>query len=345
MKLAVMSGLTGSGSAVWNFGECFEVQLKFLVNFCGLSAGLFIGGRDEKTVRICGEGGLSIPRFFEREIENGISQGDFREISESEIKEISDMSSVKMLYNQEILKQAPYGLQDIGVTFKSENESLKNFLESCALKLGAYKSGKLVFEVDSSGTHLSAQTENGTFEYEKLLAVCCLNEMRNGRDIAVPYDAPAFLDSLAEGCGRKSYRYLSTPADNSDSAARRLAAKQLFVRDALFLSVKLLSLMKEREKNLDELISELPEKYIVKKTVPISFSPTNLASLIGEETVNIRNDSEGIRLVRSSGRLLVIPERTGEKVRILAEADTAEAADELCMGVEEILEAASEKIN
>lgn len=345
MQLAVMSGLAGSGSAVWNFGECFEAQLKFLVNFCGLSAGLFISGRDEKSVRICGEGGLSIPRFFEREIENGISRGDFGEISESKIKEISDMSSVKLLYSQELSKQAPYGLQDIGVTFRSENESLKNLLEGCVSKLGSHESDKLIFEVDSSGTHLCAQTESGTVEYEKLLAVCCLNEMRNGRDIAVPYDAPAFLDSLAEGCGRKAYRYLSAPADNSDSAARRLAAKQLFVRDALFLSVKLLSLMKEREKTLDELVCELPEKYIVKKTVPISFSPTNLASLIGEETVNIRNDSEGIRLVRSSGRLLVIPERTGERVRILAEANTMEAADELCADIEEILEAAAEKNN
>lgn len=345
MQLAVMSGLAGSGSAVWNFGECFEAQLNFLVNFCGLGAGLFVSGKDEKSVRICGEGGLSIPRFFEREIENGISKGEFREISESEIKEVSDMSSVKLLYNQELSKQAPYGLQGIGVTFRSENESLKILLENCVSRLGAHESGDLIFEIDSTGTHLCAQTEKGTVEYEKLLAVCCLNEMRNGRDIAVPYDAPAFLDSLAEGCGRKAFRYLSTPADNSDSAARRLAAKQIFVRDALFLAIRLLSLMKERESTLDALILELPEKYIVKKTVPISFSPANLASLVGEETVNIKNDFEGIRLVRSSGKLLIVPERTGERVRIFAEADTMEAANELCADIEDIIEAAGDPAN
>lgn len=345
MQLALMSGLAGSGSAVWNFGECFEAQLNFLVNFCGLGSGLFVSGREEKSVRICGEGGLSIPRFFEREIESGISKGEFRDVSENEIKEISDMTSVKLLYSQELSKQAPYGLQGIGVSFRCENESIRILLEGCASRLGAHESGELIFEIDSAGTHLCAQTEKGTVEYEKLLAVCCLNEMRNGRDIAVPYDAPAFLDSLAEGCGRRAYRYLSTPSDNSDSAARRLAAKQIFVRDGLFLAVKLLSLMKERESSLDTLISELPEKYIVRKTVPISFSPTNLASLVGEETVNIKNDFEGIRLVRSSGKLLIVPERTGERVRIFAEADTMEAANELCADIEDILESVSENTN
>ena len=160
--------------------------------------------------------------------------------------------------------------------------------------------------------------------------------MRNGRDIAVPYDAPGFLDALALDCGKKVYRYLSTPADNSDSLARRLAAKQVFVRDGLFLAVKLLSVMKERECTLEKLIAELPEKYIIRKTVHIGFSPADIAGLVGEEDISLTNDFEGIKLKREKGKLLIIPERSGDKVRILAEADTMEAATELCEGIEEL---------
>ncbi len=341
MQLAVSAGLAGSGSAVWNFGESFEAQLNFLVNFCGLGTGLFVSGANSREVKICGEGGLSIPRFFEREIEHGMSKCEFKEVTEDEIKEISDMSSVKLLYNQELSKQAPYGLQGIGVTFKCENESIKILLENQASRLGAYESENLVFEVDNTGTKLCAVTSSGIVDHEKLLAVCCINEMRNGRDIAIPYDAPEFLDSLAKEYGKKAYRYLSTPADNSDSAARRLAAKQLFVRDGLFLAIKLLSVMKERECTLDELVSEIPEKYIVKKTVHINFSPTDLSSIIGEENVSIKNDFEGIRIVRDSGKLLVIPEKSGERVRIFAEADTMEAANELCADIEDMLDSAN----
>lgn len=342
MKLALTSGLSGSGSTVWDFGECFESMLNFLVNFCGLGAGLFISAKDERSVRICGEGGLSITRLFEREIENGFLGSEFRDVSECEIKEISDMSSVRLLYNQELLKQAPYGLNGIGVTFKSENESIRNLLENCAFRLGAHESESLIFEVDVTGTKLCVQTEKTSYDYEKLLSVCCLNEMKNGRDIAVPYDAPDFLDSFAEKCGRKAFRYLHTPADNSDITARRLAAKQIFVRDGLFLAIKLLSVMKERGCSLEELISEIPEIFIMKKIIDIDFSPAYLNTMIAEKSINSKNDFEGIRIVRENGKLLIIPERGGDKLRISAEANSMEAAAELCASFEEMIENASQ---
>lgn len=343
MKLAITSGLAGAGGAVWDFGECFEAQLNFLVNYCGLSAGLFVAGKDGREVKICGEGGLSIPRHFEREIESGMAKSEFRETPESEIKEISDMSSVKLLYNQELLKQAQGGLDGVAVEIQCENECVRTLLTNSISRLGGREGGQLVLRVEPSGMRIEAETQTGTVAYEKLLAVCCLNEMKNGRDIAVPYDAPEFLDTLAESCGRKAYRYLSTPADNSDSAARHLAAKQVFVRDGLFLAVKLLSVMKERGCTLEALLSELPEKYIVRKTVSINFSPSYLASLIGEENSGIKNDFEGIKLIKNSGRLLIVPERGGGTVRIFAEADTMEAADELCADVEDIINSAAEK--
>lgn len=343
MKLAVVSGLAGTGVSVWDFGECFEAQLKFLVNYCGLEGGVFVCGANGRAVKICGEGGLSVPRYLEREIEMRLQKNEFRETDDGEIKEICDMPSVRPLYARELEKQAPYGLHGIGVTVKSSNESIRAVLSGCLSRLGAVENSGLVLNIDSSGTHLSAEMPNGKVEYEKLLAVCCLHEMKNGRNVAVPYDAPGFLDSLAESCGKTVLRYLSVPADNSDLAARRLAVKQIFVRDALFLAVKLLSVMKEREISLDELLTELPRKYIVKKTIAIGFSPVYLASLAGDGAEVKRNGFEGVRLIKSNGRLLIIPERNGDRVRILAEADTMEAADELCADIEEILNSATEQ--
>lgn len=246
------------------------------------------------------------------------------------------MASFRLIYRQELLKQAPYGLKSIGITVKCENKIIENLMNSVLSSLGCNLNGEIILSINENGTEISANSGGTEYEYEKLLAVCCLNEMRNGRDIAVPYDAPGFLDALALDCGKKVYRYLSTPADNSDSLARRLAAKQVFVRDGLFLAVKLLSVMKEKECTLEELIAELPEKYIIRKTVHIGFSPADIAGLVGEEDISLTNDFEGIKLKREKGKLLIIPERSGDKVRILAEADTMEAATELCEGIEEL---------
>ena len=343
MQLALTAGLAGSGSAVWDFGECFEAQLRFLVNFCGLEAGLFVSGGNGRKISICGEGGLSINRKFERELESTLSKGEFRETDENEIKEVSDMSSVRLLYVQELAKQAPDGLTGIAVTLKSENESIKTLLGSCVSKLGADEGGELVIEISPSGTKLNARTQGAEYEHEKLLAVCCMYEMKNGRDVAVPYDSPKFIDSFSESFGRRVLRYLETPADSSDASARKLASKQFFSADGLFLTVRLLAVIKESGKSLAELVSELPEKYIVRKTVSIGFSPSYLSSVIGTEGECRKNSFEGIRLIKESGTLLVIPERSGESVRIIAEADSMEAANELCFGIEDIINTATER--
>lgn len=346
MHGAVVAGLLGSGAAVWDFGECFEAQLDFLVNFCGLGAGLFIVGGDSREIVICGEGGLSITRSFERSIEAALARDEFREISEKDMHEAADMTGVKLLYRQELMKQAPYGLDGISVTFESENSAISSIMGDVLGRLGAAAGGDTVLRCGASGAKLSAYSpESGEAGYDRLLALCCLGELEKGRDIAVAYDAPMFLDSLAAEYGRKVFRYLGTPADNSDSSARRLASKQIFVRDGLFLAVKLLSMMKEKERSLGSLLADLPEKAIVRKRVRIGFSPAELAGILGGEGSGGSNNFEGIRLTRSGGKLLVTPERSGGGVRILAEADSAEAAQELCAGIEELLTAEEQTVN
>lgn len=342
MKMAVVSGLSAVGSAVWDFGECFETEHNFLVNYCGLDSGLFIGADDERFIRICGESGLPITRRFERELENGVSKCEFRNISEGEIIQVSDMSNVKFLYEQELLKSASHGLDGVGVTFRSKNESIRILLEKCVFRLGAHESDSLIIELDKSGRLIGAQTDNADYDFENLFAVCCFDEMKNGKDIAVPYDSPAFFDSVAERYGRKVYRYLNTPADDSDSSARRLAADQIFVRDGLFLAIKILSLIKKRACSLDDIVAEIPDFCVIKKTVEIDFSPAKLSDYFCDKAVSSKNDFEGIRVANDSGRLLIIPERGGGKVKILAEANSMEIAEELCSSVEDIIENVSE---
>ncbi len=344
MRLALAAGLAQTGAAVWDLGECFDAQLNYLVNCCGLDAGLFAFAGEEKYVSLCAFGGLSVPRSLERQIETAVAKGEFREGVESELSMPANMSEAKKLYTQGLMMQAPDGLKGMAAVFECENEKIKNLVSACAIKLGAELKGELIFKISADGTRVTAVSGRNYAEYDSLLAVCCLDEMRKGRDVAVPYDAPEFLDSLADGCGRRVLRYLSTPADNSDLRARQLAAKQPFVRDGLFLAVKVLAIMKERNCSLDSLLSDLPQKFIVKRNVRISFSPSYLISLAGKDSLGVRNDFEGVKIIRNEGRVLIIPDRGGESVRILAESDSMEAATELCADVEDIINTASDKV-
>lgn len=338
LQFALIAGLMQAGSHVWNFGECFEAQLSFFTSFCSQGIGIFVHGGENTAIKVCGEGGLSIPRFLERDIEARMAKGEFNRCAPEHVRDLADMRSIQMIYRQEVSKMAPYGLSGCRAVVKSTNERIRVLLQECLSKLDCAENEQVVLRINRFGTRVSAYTpELGTIPFEKLLAICCQHTMRSGHDVALPYDAPQMLESLAAEYGRKIYRYLNSPADESDSEARRLSAKQQWVRDGLFLSVRLLSIMKEEEKSLGMLLDALPDFYLAKKTFAISVPPSVLAEFLGEENITYDNTREGITMQKEKGRLLIVPSKTGKVLSVLAEANNMEVANELCLSVAEDL--------
>lgn len=94
---------------------------------------------------------------------------------------------------------------------------------------------------------------------------CCNYETLNGRDIAVPFTAPEILDEIAAANSRRVLRYYTTLNDLSDEQARQLACSQIFLRDALFLTIKILGIIAETGKSLARLSNELPLFCVARK--------------------------------------------------------------------------------
>lgn len=337
LKTALTAGLTGSGATVYDFGECFEAQLNHGVTAADCDIGMFITARDNKEIRICGKDGLPIIRSDERGIEALLAKNEYREAGEAETGDIIDMTEMSRNYKRDLLKSAPHGLYGVSAKVRSDNSFVCDTLSSALKKLGCSLSDNLVFELNSFGTAVTATSNGKRFDHSTLVAICCLDELRRGNDVSVAYSMPGYIDSLAENTDGRVFRYLTAPADDSDYEARRIASKQRFVRDGLFLTVKLLNIMETRSCSLEELVAEIPKKHFIVKTVSIDFSPSYLSALLGNNASADKNPSEGIKLERERGKLLVVPQRRGDAVRIFAEADTFEAASELCLSVEEIL--------
>ncbi|MDR2646718.1 MAG: NTP transferase domain-containing protein [Oscillospiraceae bacterium] len=337
LMYALLGGLMTAGSHVWSFGECFEAELFFFTAFCGLGIGIFVQGGAQPCVRVCGEGGLSAPRYLEREIESKLRRGDLHRCGESVCKDIADMSSIRMMYTREMMKLAPNELHGCYATVRSESPNLQAVLENTLERLGCVIDGDPVFTVDETGAQLQAHENGTTYHDEQLLAICCQYVLEQGSDLALPYDAPEMLDALAAHARQSVHRYLNNPADQSDGAARKLAVKQLWVRDALFRTVQLLAIMKEKEKNLAELFAALPPFYVEKKSFSLPCSPAMLGSLFDD--VSLESAKEGIVLRKDNGRILITPSKSGRRVRVFVEAANHEIARELCADVEKALDA------
>jgi len=340
LALTLMGGLMSAGSHVWSFGDGFEAQLSFFTAFCGLGLGIYARGGKEPSIHICGEGGLPAPRYLEREIETRLRRGEYHMCAGDACKEIADMSSIRMMYSREMMKQAPEGLTGVCARVKCENPQIQELLEDTLARLGCEAGYGPLLTLDESGALLTAQEDGQEFGAERLLALCCQWEFNRGGDIALPYDAPEMLDALGTHAGRSTLRYLASPADQSDAAARRLSARQVWVRDGLFRAVKLLSIMKETGLSLAQLSSGLPPFYVESKSFALPCPPSMLQKLLGERDDESAPESarEGIVLRKQGGRILITPGKSGRRVRVLAEAQSMEVAKELCEGIEKILD-------
>jgi len=339
LAMAMKSGLLTTGAHVWSFnGDCFAAQLAFYTAFCGLGVGIFLSGGEEPAIILRGEGGLSVPRQLEREIETRLRRTEFTHADNEDCHEIADMRAIRMMYTREMMRQAPQALASVSVRIASPNPHVHSILESTLQRLDcAVGHGSLTLHVSDDGTQLHASEQDKHYSHEQLLAICCKAELAHS-DIALPYDAPEMLDELAAHEGRTALRYLSCPADQSDSKARQLAARQHWVRDGLFLAIKLLAVMKERKRSLPELLAELPPCHVQHKHFRLPCSPSLLQSVLGEHNEEITTAREGLVLRRENGRILITPSKSGRRAHVLAEAASAEIAQELCESVGKLLD-------
>ena len=326
---AVCAGLRVSGVNAWSIGASFEAQLSFLVPFSSLNAGVFVCA-GEGTVSIFGENGLSVSAALGRRAE------DFMQAELSPAPScgrLFDMSAISMLYRDELMRCVPYGVTDCAVL--SSDSAVSALINDC---MRTSSNGRaLTLRINRRGTSLSAYTEEtGVVPFVKLIALCGMYELESGRDISVPYDAPAFLDELARSYGRTAYRYLSAPSDGSDNVARRLAARQFWSRDALFTAAKLACILEEKNMTFPELYSLLPPFFVYSTTAALALPPDYLDEFEGESFSFGRDGANGFVLVEKRGKTHISPLGDG-RVRLTAQSLDEETARELCAEAREFI--------
>ncbi len=334
---AFSSGAESCGAYVSELGGSFKSQLDFFVSDCEFDCGLLFSSSGGNNFYICGEGGLPVTRQFERKIEAAVFNSEYCFADEEMMKRTQNLTGIKQLYDRALIRFVDNDLSGLNVDFVCENQTVKETAIRIFESLGGKIGKDIVFDIDRNSCFVTAITSNRVFDFHTLLAIVCKDLLMRGKDISVPFDSPEYIDGIGECYSRKVYRFLSAPCNNCDLEARVLAAKQFYLRDALFIAMRILSIMKSSGKTLDSLYSSLPKKFVSDERVAINYSPSSLLGLLGKDRAELKSNSEGLRLNSEKGKVRIIPERSGEWLRVLAEADTMESANELCVNTGELL--------
>ena len=330
---AVTAGILSTGAQAWSFGQTLESCAAFAAGFCGLPVTLYVSGGPRCGIKILGEGGLPPRRELERELEGLLKKEEFTRCGWDGYRDTADMAGMRLVYQQELYRTAPKGLVGMSAQVRSADPDAAQFLEDTLLRLGCDCAEGMMLNLSADGESLTINDESaGYLTWDKIVTLNCLLNFLQGKDAAIPYDAPRVIDGLAEKYGRQALRYVRCPTDHDDDEARQLAQSQWYLRDGMLAAVRLLHYCKTEKTNLSDLCGMIPDFATVVRDFEID-SPVGevLSKLDGEGA------REGVMLTRKDGSLLLRPVKSGRRIKVFAESVNAETARSLCDEVEEML--------
>ena len=335
LKDALGAGIQSAGAAIMDFGETFRTRFEFDMNFASAHLGAFVNGGENPTIIIMSRGGLPADRDTERKIEAMLASGQFVRRPLAGTGSKTDMSGMEMLYKSQLIRYAPKGLSSCFAQVRSSCMLVRDTLRDTLYKLGCDVGAGFTLEISSDGSKVTVYDDTlGQIPHHTITALCAIREFELGRDVALPFDAPRILDSIAENHKAKLLRYYDCPADSSDADARKLAAFQMWSRDGLMQAVILLSLI-EKHGSLGAVMRRLPEFFVSERTVKTGRSPAWLIREINPH--NSPEITEGIIIDSNKGIVLVKPLKHGKGLRLIAEAASSETAEEICADIEKLI--------
>ncbi len=338
LKYGMLAGLMSVGAKTFDFGNCFYSQVFYYSIFCDVDIAIFIsGGENGVSLSFCEKGGVALSRENLRRLEEILTLGEFNRTTGTDCHNVSVIESIEKMYENEIVRQFEDVRLNFGeILFCCGNPNLDMCVKSMFKRLSiSSDSEDFIAKINNTGTRLSIVEKNENFSHEKILAVVAFYEMKKGSDVTLLWDAPQVITTLASEMGRKALSF--SDYNYSDrSKMKNISADKLWSCDAVMLMFKLIKIMHEENKTLQELTGEIPEFYVAKKVMTIDASP----SVISKELLkkDFKTDSSGgISRKNKKGVARVRNDNNGKSLKIITEAVTTELAEELCVEIEKLI--------
>lgn len=320
LRDALAAGARFAGASVMEFGEGFPALFQFCMGYHNLSFGAAVWDGSPASIQLAGPWGFPLPSKWEERIQTLLRWNHYARARKEGCGTCADLSGMKGIYQNYLLRLAPEGISDIQVQVRGQNSQAVKQLERILFQLGGRdeKGVRLELTPDTKGIQIS-QGET-LISPQRALAICCAILFEKGKDVAVPEPAPPILDLMAQKSGHKVYRALPWGARDL-----YLTGQHPFLGDGLGMAVMLLGRMAQTGVSLEELNQLAPPFEIWEELVPLDENTLKHQAWLKEQ-----NWCLGVWREEKRGSVLLYPEKAGTAIRILAEAANWEAAQELC---------------
>lgn len=200
---------------------------------------------------------------------------------------------------------------------------------------------RLILDADGRGVSLlESKPTPFSCDFWHVVAILIAHHVPDtDKPLPLPFAAPMHLRTLAKDCGYTLALYSECPHDKSEAAVRARAAELPLLRDAVFACAALLRLRYQTKKAVSELAQALPAFFCTARKISApSVSPLKLLCALGTP------DGDGVRIGYSALRYVRILPLGAQSLRLLCEAESMEAAQEIFIKTKQAIEEKAKEI-
>lgn len=331
MSMAVLSGI---GAAGCDAIDCKAVPLSVLIHksrLAGCSLCCYISGGKTAEITVLTGGGLPITRYQEREIEGVLYKGGSKRADYRRFGRIHTSIDSGILYTAMLTRNADFQ-SEYNIKLDSTNRLIKEYAEPAFYAVSNPVGESMIISIDYSGTKAEIYTpETDTVKYEQLLLIIFTSLLQKGEKIALPFNLLLGMESISP---ENILRLSACSQDNSDAAARGIAALQPFVTDGCVLALSALNVAAKKGISFKQLIDSLPGYSVCRKYLPLE-KDKRVGALSALAAIRECDDSaemtgDGVVISRANDKVLIHSSRGGDGLYLYAQSLKAETAEELC---------------
>ena len=336
LKSALLSGISSTG------GTCFDCEnltlpiLAYTGRLLNCKLLVFVNSENKTDIIIKNRGLLPLTRSQERLLEGGIKRGEFLSVGWDSFSRINRFGGSLPLYTALLDSITDFTVPYM-IRLTASGKSGTELYLPYARKIGT-GTEPLTISLSTDGTKSEILSEEASLSYNEMLSAAALKAVQRGADVALPFSFPRSIDKLLSLYGKKSLRYYSSSMDNSDSKARRIAARQTFLTDGFALAASVLHYISEKGITLKELKELLPDSDTENRFIRITCPPQRIIKRLKASP----EENEGAVLSSDGERVFLRSNRDGTGLFLFAESFTAETAAELCEKTEKLIRKAME---
>ena len=371
LKDGLKVGLRSSGAEVYELGEATGTMLRLGATLFGAQGGVYLhtpvgeAERDSLCLRFLDGEGLNLSRNDERKMEQLFFRDDFGRVPPGEMMEEVAVPGLAERYREHLLGtvnrpiiqknrfkmviSSPTGfardvlislLEDLGCSLyyiplpRFDAVSPQRFARETVRELGEKVDADLGVVLSHDGESLFLTTAGGRLlEDEELQALITLLQLRHRHltSVAVPVTAPRVHEELARRFRGQVVRTRTSPRQRMEGLRGMNLSFLPQAFDGTHILLELLDFMASEQKNLEQLLQEIPPFHLKEKRIHCPWSQKGkIMRKLVEETENNKVELiEGLKVYRPEGWALVLPDPEEPAYRIISEGNTEESAGSL----------------